>query len=114
MALNIFISTKDSPTGAIVISKSNPTPIPFRSIVLGNTLDTNIYLVDGLGDFDDASGDASYSVAVGIGVAGGGGAWGDTTRSPLTKRWKGKLSTHAQTIAGLFYNIRADPIQPSL
>lgn len=114
MSLNIYISTKDSPVGSIVISKVNPTPTPFRSLVLGNTLDTNIYLVDGVGGFNAISGDAAYSVAVGIGMPGDGAAWLNTTWTPITNGWNGNLATTAAAIGALFTSLGLNPIEPTL
>jgi len=102
MPFKLYISTLNSPTGAVVISQLNATAQPIRDFVLGNTLDTNLYLVDGLGDFDDASGADGYSVIVGIGIPGEGSIELNSAWTQITNGWNGNLALTDTRLAALF------------
>lgn len=112
MPYKLYISTKNSPNGSAVISQTNPTPIVMRDFVLGNTLDTNIYLVDGVSDFDSASGVAGYSVLVGIGRPGEGAVQLNPTWTQLENGtgWNGNLAFTDSRLADLFNTLGTNPL----
>jgi hypothetical protein len=114
MPYKLYISTLESPRGSAVISQTNPTPVPIRDFVLGNTLDTNIYLVDGLGAYDAASGAAGYSLNVGIGMPGEGASELNSTWTQITNGWNGNLAFTDSRLLDLFTAQGVNPIQPTL
>ena len=69
--LNLYwnINAKN-PAQALVRSQTNPVPVTMPDLVLGDTRSINLYLVDGDGNYDAISGDATYSVKLGIGPPG--------------------------------------------
>lgn len=112
MPYKLYISTKNTPNGAAVISQTNPTPIVMRDFVLGNTLDTNLYLVDGISGFDEVSGVDGYSVLVGIGRPGEGAVQLNPTWTPLDNAtgWNGNLAFTDSRLADLFDTAGTNPL----
>lgn len=69
--LNLFWNINAAnPTQALVRSQTNPVPVAMPDLVLGDTRTINLYLVDGAGNYSAISGDATYSVKLGIGTPG--------------------------------------------
>lgn len=102
MANKIYLSSKASnPRGAVVISETNPTPSRLRDLSLLDARATNLYIVDGEGDFDAISGDEDASVVVAIGEEGEDPLWTNTLWTPISDGWSGKIEASA-AIADLF------------
>lgn len=114
MPFKLYISTKNTPTGAAVISAVNPTAIVMRDFIVGNTLDTNIYLVDGLGAFDSASGAAGYTLTVRIGLPSAGTIQLNGDWTPITNGWNGNLAFTDARLADLFDELGTNPVKPTL
>jgi len=104
MALTLYISTKNPVRSALVKSLTGNAPASMLEFTLGDTIPTvNIYLVDGDGGYDSASGTAGYTPRLGIGATGGIPTGGTFT-----------LSDGTYTTSALAYNASAATIQTAL
>lgn len=102
MAFNIYISERLDPSRAIVSSKLSPCSVAMRELVFGETINTNIYIVDGAGDFSTASGAVGSTVKVGIGIPGEDPVWLNTSWTAITNGWNGVLDPNTQDLLDLF------------
>jgi hypothetical protein len=115
--MNLIINPNLSPRGSIVLSVLNPTAVPVRDFVLGNILQTNIYLASGVGAYDSNSGNPDYSLRVSIGLPGIEMDWVNTNWTAFTgppAGWAGVIATNTQAIADLFTTLDTDPLSCSL
>jgi hypothetical protein len=106
-----------NPRGSRVISALNPTAIPMPDFVLGNELQTTIFLADGEGGYDDNSGNPTYSVRTAIGIPGVSMDWVNTNWTTVTgppRGWFGILATNTDAIADLFVSLDTNPLQCEL
>lgn len=104
--LDFYINTKFGidPAASLVISDTNTRPYSFTpKFVLGDTYSIRVYLVDGNGLFDTASGAGSYSIKVGLGTKGAIPTGGTFT-----------LSDGTYTTSALAYNASAATVQAAL
>ncbi len=100
--MDIFISEKLSPDKSIVSSKLTPVPVNFPSLIFGDSIATNIYTVDGEGDFASSSGANNYSIKVGIGFRGETVTWLNSTWTQITDGWTGYLNLISAEMLALF------------
>lgn len=112
--MNLYINPNLTPRGSLVISQTNPTAVPVRDFVFDNVLNTNIYLVNGIGDFDDNSGNSDYSLRVGIGEPGESPAWVNTNWTSSGDGWNGTIATNTTAIEALFTSQASNPINVEL
>ena len=102
-AQDIYLSTKSrSPEEAFVFSQLAPVPVEFCELVLTNTVDLNLYLADGEGDFDTISGLAGYSVDMRIGRLATAAVVQLTSWSGISNGWTGSLSLNTSEAIALF------------
>lgn len=88
---NIYANTNADPGSAAVRSEVYPVPVVIPTVVRGNKITYNVYLVDGEGNFDDISGDSGYTLKIGIGPAGGTAYATVTFTTQITNGWQGTL-----------------------
>ena len=99
MATNIYFNTAaQDPQNAVCLNEVNTGPSSILTMVLGSKIPVNLYFVDGEGAFDPLSGDATYSVKVGIGKLGQSSTGGTYT-----------LSYGGNTTSALAYNTLLPP-----
>lgn len=105
MALSLFFNTAAaSSQSALVRSATSTAPSGNRpEFVLGDNQDYNIYLVDGAGNYDAASGAGGYTVKLAIGTPGATPTGGTYT-----------LTYGAYTTSALAYNASASDISTAL
>lgn len=104
MSLDLYISTKNPVRSALVKSLTSNAPAPMLEFTLGDTIPTvNIYLIDGDGGYDAASGTAGYTPRLGIGATGGIPTGGTFT-----------LTFGANTTSALSYAISAADLSTAL
>lgn len=72
MDLNLFITTAQGtdPRASRVVSLSDNAPFPLPAIVFGDRLNVTVYLVDGAGAYNAASGAVGYAPRLAIGARG--------------------------------------------
>lgn len=93
-----------SPKSAFVNSLANPTPATPLEVTLTDSLTVNLFLISAIaGTYDTRSGDASYSLKVGVGNPGAVPSGGTFT-----------LTFGANTTTALIYNSTAAQIQTAL
>lgn len=104
MATNVYVNTaaKD-PASAICLSAVNTGPDQMLTMVLGDKVPINLYLVNGSGAYDAASGAVGYTVKVGIGPSGANPTGGTYT-----------LTYGANTTSALAYNASASTVSTAL
>ena len=104
MATNIYFNTAaQDPQNAVCLNEVNTGPSSILTMVLGSKIPVNLYFVDGEGAFDPLSGDATYSVKVGIGKLGQSSTGGTYT-----------LSYGGNTTSALAYNASAATVSTAL
>ena len=104
MATNIYFNTAaQDPQNAVCLNEVNTGPSSILTMVLGSKIPVNLYFVDGEGAFDPMSGDATYSVKVGIGKLGQSSTGGTYT-----------LSYGGNTTSALAYNASAATVSTAL
>ena len=103
MATNVYVNTaaKD-PASAICLSAVNTGPDQMLTMVLGDKVSINLYLVNG-GSYDAASGAVGYTVKVGIGPSGANPTGGTYT-----------LTYGGDTTSALAYNASAATVSTAL
>lgn len=75
--MNLFFNSAASdPASALARSQTNNQPALKPTFVLGDNPEINIYVTDGEGGFDPASGDATVTPSLGIGTPGAGPSGG--------------------------------------
>ena len=75
--MNLFFNSAASdPASALVRSQTNNQPALKPTFVLGDNPELNIYVTDGSGGYDPASGDATVTPSLGIGTPGAGPSGG--------------------------------------
>ena len=75
--MNLFFNSAASdPASALARSQTNNQPALKPTFVLGDNPEVNIYVTDGGGGFDPASGDATVTPSLGIGTPGAGPSGG--------------------------------------
>ena len=104
MATNVYVNTaaKD-PASAICLSAVNTGPDQMLTMVLGDKVPINLYLVNGSGAYDAASGAVGYTVKVGIGPSGANPTGGTYT-----------LTYGGDTTSSLTYNASASAVSAAL
>lgn len=113
MPLNIYLSSAESPKGANVISQLNPVSISFKDLIYGDTLPSQIFLVDGNGNYDPRSG-SSLSVSTLIGTPGQTPIWQNNSWSAITNGWSGNIITTAPAFLALFLSTGMNPLTSTL
>lgn len=72
MPLTLYISTKNGIRSALVRALDNNSPASTPEFTVGDTMPSvSVYLIDGNGGYDSASGSSSYTARLGIGNTGG-------------------------------------------
>lgn len=102
MAFNLYIAENLDPAKSVVNSRLQACPIPMRQLVFGETIATNLYIVDGSGNFSEASGADGSTVKVGIGIPGNDPVWLNTAWTAVDDGWSGVLSPNTQDLLDLF------------
>ena len=75
--MNLFFNSAASdPASALARSQTNNQPAVKPTFVLGDNPEVNIFVTDGGGGFDPASGDATVTPSLGIGTPGAGPSGG--------------------------------------
>lgn len=117
--MRLFINTQASnPGSASVVSASNPAPIPFPSVVAGNKVVYEVFLVDGAGNYETFSGDASYTVKLAIGDPASrnslasvtGGSWASFSAAiagVAVSGWRATLDLSGQAVKDYVFNLRS-------
>lgn len=100
---NLFINVAaQSPETAFVVSEAYPLQLPeVLELVYGDQLVLNIYLVDGIGDYDSISGLTGYTLKVGVGAPGGTVAAFQDSWTQITSGWTGTLDLNTAGIQTL-------------
>lgn len=100
----IFIKRSEGPGSSLVAGvESGAAPRPFRSLVVDDIYTLSVYLVDGIGDYSDISGDAGYTVRVAVGTPGA---------SPDSGTWP--LTCGVNTASDLDWDISAAALESAL
>jgi len=99
---NLYINTTADPGEAFCISELTPHRIETPDLVLTDKPRFNLYLVDGVGDFDDISGAGGYSVEMLIGLLGQQAVAAQTAWSTITNGWAGELDLNTVELLDLF------------
>jgi hypothetical protein len=110
VALNLYLSTAESPRNANVVSQLNPVPIKMRDLVYQDNLPVNIYVADGSGNYDDRSGNAAYTIETSIGIPGTTPIWLSQNWTLITNGWFGSIQTTAAAFLTQFVATGMNPI----
>ena len=102
MPLTLHISTKNGIRSALVRALDNNSPASTPEFTVGDTMPSvSVYLIDGNGGYDSASGSSSYTARLGIGNTGGiptGGTFtitdGTATTSARSEEHTSELQSH--------------------
>lgn len=102
MPQSIYINAAaQDPASAFVWSELAPVPVEFFRLVISDDPTFNLFLVDGEGDFDAASGAGGYSVEVLIGRLGEAAVAAQTSWSGITNGWTGSLDLETTELLAL-------------
>ena len=101
--MNLFFnSAANDPASALARSQTNNQPATKPVFVLGDNPEVNIFVTDGGGGFDPASGDATVTPSLGIGTPGAGPSGGTfwlgvstATSGALTTAKRYQIETYA-------------------
>jgi hypothetical protein len=80
----------------------------------GDSINTNLYLVDGAGGFDAVSGQIGAGVVASIGLPGVAPIWINSSWTPITNGWNGTLVANDAAFAALFTSLGSNPISMEL
>jgi hypothetical protein len=100
--MDIFISEILKPTDSIVGSETLPVSVRLPDMLFGDTIPTNIFIVNGDGGFSDNSGAENYLIKVGVGFRGQTVAWLDTDWTQITDGWEGVIELLSAELLALF------------
>jgi len=103
MNLDLFLNPRVSPNRGLVLSAESLRPVAMPNLVLGDTLSLRAFICDGEGGIDDASGDATFTLRVAIGLLGGAPTGGTFS-----------LTYGGYTVTGLAHNATAAAVQAAL
>jgi len=103
--LTLYISEALDCSRSRVFSVVNPVPVPMSELTINDLLETQLFLVDGLGDYSERSGADGATVKVGIGNL--------TDTEPVwlsqvwntnedNNGWNGVVSLQTEELAALF------------
>lgn len=89
MDLNLFISTAQGidVRSSRVVSLTDNAPFPLPAIVFGDRLNVTVYLVDGAGSYNAASGAVGYAPRLALGVRGQTALAYTTTFTQIANGW---------------------------
>ena len=104
MPVKLYINlAASSPKNALVLNDTQLNPVPFPDLVLGDTRDYEVRLVDGSNGLDASSGGAAYSIKAAVGPA-----------VPLPTGGTFILRHSGNATAALDYNVSASDLQSAL
>lgn len=80
----------------------------------GDSLTTNLYVVDGLGGFDTVSGQVGSGVITSLGLPGVAPIWTNSNWTRITNGWNGTIVANDTQFAALFTSLGTNPISLEL
>jgi len=103
MSLALYISEALNQTNAFVFSPENPVPVSFPDLVFGDSIPSQIVLVDGQGAVAGDSGAAGSTVVVSIGTLNAS-VWSNSnwTIASNPAGWTGTLNPNGDDLLALF------------
>jgi len=105
MATSLYINTNAAPQTALVSRQDYPSPVSMTSLVRGDEVVFDIYLVDGEGGYDATSGAAGFTFKLGVGPMGQTYYTQATTFSSITNGWSMTLDMSVAAISAALGNL---------
>jgi hypothetical protein len=114
VAQNYYLSSASGPKGSFVIDQVHIVPKPPKDFVYGDSLTTNLYVVDGLGGFDPVSGQVGSGVITSLGLPGVAPIWTNSNWTRITNGWNGTIVAQDAAFGALFTSLGTNPISLEL